>query len=212
MQRKTFRKKSFVFILLLSLIFTSLPQMGMASSFEEINEVDKEAVRTPDNNLFEKVSPGSILEDDSSVEIQMLPIIIGAFKYEITTSDEGQYYFPSQPFETITNKTSETMDISDTFSKKAYVKLSGSIACESEGKATIKSEFGFDYDYENTFSRKVSLKLKSGKSLKLFVEYQKIIITEKEYILDPSAPGNYRYNKTRRKTVYKPTGVVYEEV
>lgn len=150
----------------------------------------------------------------SSKDLRTIIIVPNAYKYETTISDKGQYYFPSEPFATVTNRTSSDMKVDDTFSKEASVKLNGSLICEKEVKADIKAQFGFEYSFKDTFSRKIAVTVPKGKSLKVFVEYQKLVVTEDEYVMDVSigaTPGSYKYNKTRTKTIYKPTGLTYIE-
>jgi len=191
-----------------------------SSNFYMEKHVIDETMRVPNSNLSKKTSS----KDGRPIEKNIIIIVPGLYKYDITTENEGYYYFPNQPFETITNYTTDPMYINDTFSTEASVKLSGSIRCESDAEDLIEAEFGFNYDYSNTFSRLIKTTLRSNYALRVFVEYQKIVITEKEYIYSPdpgysslsegdiTPEGYYKYNKTRTKTVYKPVGLTYVSV
>lgn len=224
MLKKMF-KRNFIFILVLSLMVGALPQTAMANNIGEINKynkliheraksnfyteqyVDIEPEKTPFDLIYKNHILGDIGVEERNIGPQF--IVIGLYKYEYSLSYEGQYYWPNQPFETLTNSTSGPIKVDDTFSSTARVKKSGTLGYETGAESKLKAEYGFEYDYEKTFSRKVQLTLQSKKTLKLFIDYQKILITEREYVLDGSAPGGYRFNRTRTQTVYKPTGVIY---
>lgn len=161
---------------------------------EFVTEITMEEVAINNENLGE-VSPAFII---------IPPMIL--YQYDREVEYLGEMYFPNQPFETLHNGTSSVMQISDTFTTTASVKVVGSVSVSMEDY--FETNLGFDYEYTNTFSRNINMQLNPGQSLYLYVSYATYLVTEvKMPIATFDDPSTYT---TSYLYVHKPVGLYYK--
>ncbi len=153
---------------------------------------------------IEEISVEKQISEELSPDFIILPPMI-LYQYEHSIDDLGEMYFPNLPFDTLHNATDHVMEVSDTWSTTASVKIVGSISANMEDY--FSANYGFDFSYENTFSRNITTELDPGESLYLYVSYATYKITEiKMPIATITDPSTFT---TSIQYVHKPVGLIY---
>lgn len=152
-------------------------------------------------------------------------IIVNPYRYEYDITKSNPVYFPSRCLEAIQNKTQNVMRVSDTFeTNKQKLITVGLLGSATSAEAELKAKFNFTYNFEDSFSRNITVSINPGYTLEVYTLYDVFTITEYKY--GPTTGGGvvvarfndsptgitYRLLEVKTQTIYKPIGITYKTV